>query len=234
METYRLLNLMAIVASIMSFALIGLRSEATILKEGFNALKKNRSLSTIAYFVYLVFPYLFFILVMAVFAMQYVFAINVRYHAIKWISADVHPHITPIDMKGLSVVEFPEANEHFKITVAGVFFGPELRKIRERFGSLSIIKVFAVVSERARPATEGLLWVQGNECGTIDDGGTYIVKAYLGGIGFDRATSGDSFTLRLYVPKNPDKAFPTPSTFKGVDKLPDSLFISDPIWIKIK
>lgn len=44
---------------------------------------------------------------------------------------------------------------HFEIEVSGVFFGPELNKVRDYFQETEI-RVYAVVSEESRPASKGL------------------------------------------------------------------------------
>jgi len=222
-----ILNILAAIAGIIAFVWIGARSEVERFKKAVDRISKAPG-SVLAYLSFLLVaaPYLIFCAV-AIDLVWQAREITVKHHIIKMVQAgDQSAGIEP-------VVELASRDDHFEVRISGAVFGPELRSIRARYGKMPV-RVFAVVSEQSAPTKQGLVWVQGNEFGTLNQFGDYMVRAYLGGAGIDSAKDGDVFLVRIYIPKKQDMDFSEASVYESFDALPRALFLSEPIYIRCR
>ena len=233
-QSEHILNILAGIAGIVAFAWIGLRADIKSFKDAVSRISTSpRDWRSYLSFLVVVGPYLLFCMT-AVYLVWRASSITVKHHAIKSVQAfDKSGNSQPVVQ--LTTVELSSSDDHFEVGISGAIFGPELRDIRERYGSTSHVKVFAVVSEQTPlAAKQGLVWVQGNEFGTLDPIGNYFVKAYLGGTGVDSAKNGDVFLVRIYIPKKQNIDFANASVYDSVDALPAPLFLSEPIYIRCR
>lgn len=142
---------------------------------------------------------------------------EVSYHQIQRIWADGS------SVSVNNVLEIYSGAEHFSIDVEGVFYGPELDRLRGR-------PVFAVVSDSA-PSARRLLWVQTAERATLQPDGRYRARAFLGGRLSFSAKEGDIFAVRILVPKSVLPRFSQAAVYDGEDKLPEG-FLSEPVYVR--
>jgi len=213
--------------SILSFFWIGLRRDRkevqARVREAHSVAAKIKSYSSFG------FPYvlgacgLAYLLITALGAPSW----EIRHHALREITtADGQS----VEADGRTQVDVASTREHFEIVVQGQIFGPELKQLKDHFGSLNEVRVYILVAEESRPRTRGLCWLQKEEFGSLDARGTYVSRAYLGGTGRDKADNGDLFSIRVYIPDRSIQ-FADPTAY-ALDQLPKAVFVSEPLYIK--
>ena len=216
------LNLLAILASIISFLWIG-------LQDFIFRFKSDRTFELVDVLT-TIFPYLIFIISFLVIIWTFQKP-KVEYHSINSISSfgnnSDKVHFAPNDYS----IELFSSEDHMKVEIAGSLYGPELNNIKKYFGGE--IRVYSIVQEYSRPNSYNLLWVQSNESGILDERGYYKCQAYLGGQRIsDNAKNDEVFVIYTCVPDKKTK-FDTYSVYEEKN-LPRMIYLSNPLYVKVK
>jgi hypothetical protein len=218
-----ILDLLATISGILAFVWIGLRSDLKGFADAGARIKADpRNWGGYGRLFGVAGPYILFICA-AITLISREHRIVVAKYAIKTIQADRGPLIR------FGTTDVSSRDEHFHITISGSIAGEEADAIVRKYGTR--VRVFATVSG-PDAITEGLVWVQGNESGTLDSHGNFQVGAYLGGIGVDSARDGQIFPVRIYIPEEQGIDFQRNSQYDDLKDLPKPVFISSPVFIR--
>lgn len=218
-EHTKKLEIVATVSSIVSFTWIAMKDFALVFMNG-----AFTWCNTIRLAPYIVFVVSMFILVGRR-------KIHVEYHRLLSIVATDGTGAQPIPVEGREHIELYSLSPHFKLTLSGTFFGPELNKIKRYFGK-SETRVYSLVCEDSRPHSRTLFWLQKNEYGILDVVGGYRVVAYLGGSAHeDAAQDKEVFAVYIMIPRDKKYQFDEHAVYER-DKIPKAIYLSEkPLYV---
>ncbi|QIF01162.1 hypothetical protein [Roseimicrobium sp. ORNL1] len=223
------LNLLATISGLIAFLWIGLRSDLPKFCESWSTWRNGNERSHLWQALLLVGPYLLFACATLVLVTQEP-DIVITHHVVKSIHSEQESIV--VNEVGRPTIPLITDADHVQVTVHGAIVGPELRALRNRYGSTQIC-VYVLVSQPELKVQSDLIWLQSAERGVLDSAGKYEAKAYLGGKGIDSARNDDRFDLYLYIPKDQGLNFESENIFSGMQSLPPSLFLSDVLKVKI-